>query len=323
MKKRKAFLLFLAGFLLIFQFQSFAFEDVTDSEEAKMVSDLQGKGIISGIDAKRFAPERPLTYAEAGALLVKAFSLTMPDYKWIKKPKASDMYTKVPDNAWYAKPLMILFYHQLSFPWNINPQDPITREEFAYYLHQILVKTKNPVTIEMWADYADQDQVKKEYQNAINDLINLKVATLDEKNQFRPKEPIKRIEAAIYVYRALQIPDEKGGEPMPPFPQKPEPVQVLKESVGEDVYKVTLSWGEKPNPGYRITINRIEFVDNTAFIYYSLHYPDPNKFYPQVITEAKASTFISKAYEIKAIQEGTAKASSRPIPYPMPPGKEK
>jgi hypothetical protein len=54
-----------------------------------------------------------------------------------------------------------------------------------------------------------------------------------------------------------------------------------------------------PNPGYRVTIDKIEFLGTEAVIYYTLHRPDPKMFYPQVITEAKASTFIDAKYEVK------------------------
>ncbi|WP_028987495.1 S-layer homology domain-containing protein [Thermicanus aegyptius] len=327
MRKRKGILVALVGFLFLLSIQAFAFEDVSNPDDAKILSQLQSKGIISGTGTKNFAPNRPLTYAEAAALYVKAFSLTLPDYRWIKEPKASDMYSKVAAQAWYAKPFMILFYHQIPFPRDVNPQDQITREEFAYYLHQVIVKTKNPAVIEMWVDYADVDQVKKEYQGAINDLIHLKVVALNDQNKFRPKEPITRMEAALMIYQAMGIPgEENGGEPMPPVDQKPEPVQVIREKVTDEVYRVTLSWGEKPNPGYRITIDNIQFMDHTAVIYYSLHYPDPKLFYPQVITEAKVSTYIGTGYEVKTVQKGIGRGSPIQTPpifqHPTDPSKK-
>lgn len=321
MRKKKNILFLLIAFLLTLSFQAYAFEDVTGTEEGKIISELQSKRIISGVDAKRFLPNRPLTYAEAATLFVRAFSLTMPDFKWVKEPKASDMYKQVPDQTWFSKPFMILFYNQISFPADVKPMEKMSREEFAYYLHRVLVKVKNPIVIQMWVEYADLDQVNKGYQGAINDLINLKVVTLDAHKKFHPKEPVTRLEAALMIYRAMQVPDGiNGGEPMPPVDQKPEPVQLKTESVNEDVYKVTLIWGEKPNPGYRITIDQIQFDGKTAYLYYSLHYPDPNKFYPQVITEVKTSTYVSKEYQIETRQSryGVGPGPGEPI-HKLPP----
>jgi hypothetical protein len=62
---------------------------------------------------------------------------------------------------------------------------------------------------------------------------------------------------------------------------------------------VTLSWGAKPNAGYRITIDKIEFqADHQAVIYYGLHYPDPEGFYAQMMTEPKAETFVGSEYMV-------------------------
>ncbi|NBI28260.1 protease complex subunit PrcB family protein [Chengkuizengella marina] len=72
-----------------------------------------------------------------------------------------------------------------------------------------------------------------------------------------------------------------------------EKVTFKVETVNEEVDKVTLSWGEKPNTGYSIEITSVDFVNNEAVIHYQLHYPSEGMFYAPVITEPKAETYIS------------------------------
>lgn len=81
-------------------------------------------------------------------------------------------------------------------------------------------------------------------------------------------------------------------------PQQEE-VTMTVTKVNDDINKVELSWGEKGNSGYSITIDSIIFDhdEKQATIYYTLHYPDPDKMYLTVITEPKADTYISAEYE--------------------------
>src|SRR5690606_37782200 len=113
------------------------------------------------------------------------------------------------------------------------------------------------------------------------------------------------IKAALsYVKSHQQTPEA------PDKPEKPEgdtEVTVSVSKVTDEVNKVTLAWGSKPNPGYRITIERIDFQDDgIAKIYYSLHYPDPDKMYIQVITEPTAETYVSSQYNAQAMPKHEA-----------------
>lgn len=77
-------------------------------------------------------------------------------------------------------------------------------------------------------------------------------------------------------------------------------VTLTTEPYTNDVQKVAVSWGDQPNPGYSLTIDQIIF-DHTkqiALIKYTKHYPKPDKFYAQVITEAKDITYVPAAFEV-------------------------
>lgn len=72
-----------------------------------------------------------------------------------------------------------------------------------------------------------------------------------------------------------------------------EDVTYTVERIHDEVAKVTLSRGEKPNSGYGIEIAAIVFPgDGTAVIHYRLRNPDPDRMYLQVITHPTATAFV-------------------------------
>jgi hypothetical protein len=74
-------------------------------------------------------------------------------------------------------------------------------------------------------------------------------------------------------------------------------VSFVATPVTSAVNQVELTWKHAGNPGYSIHVDRIEFHDHQALIYYSLHEPDPGKMYIQVLSNVKTSTFVDAAYE--------------------------
>ncbi|WP_175532595.1 protease complex subunit PrcB family protein [Paenibacillus sp. yr247] len=64
---------------------------------------------------------------------------------------------------------------------------------------------------------------------------------------------------------------------------------------------MTLSRGSMPNAGYGIEINNIRFDQNgQALITSTLRDPQPDEAYADVMTEAKAVTYVSSKYNVVA-----------------------
>ena len=117
---------------------------------------------------------------------------------------------------------------------------------------------------------------------------------------FNPKAELTRGEAAGWIYNAIRVLETHIQKPAPV-----EDVSVTVEKVTDDVNKVTLSRGQKPNSGYSIAIQNVRFDKNgQAVISYTLQDPKPDTMYADVITEAKAVTYVSSAY--KAVAEPAA-----------------
>lgn len=272
-----------------------AFQDIDNNPDKAKIQSLQDQGIINGFNSK-FNAEAQLTYAEGFQLIVKALDLNIDHMRFIKMPLASDYYTHVSDNAWYANAFLMAQFH-LEPPADVRPNDVMTREVFAHYLFKGMMTKGEFAFIKIYMLIGDEALVTPEYMDAIQNLLISNVVQLDADSNFKPNVAITRGDAAVMIYNGLQF--LKNAEPIPPLePVVENDVQIVVEKVNDDVNKVTVIWSEMPNPGYGITIDRVEFnEDGTASVVYSKHDPDPDRMYPQVITKGEAITYLAAQYE--------------------------
>ncbi|MDF2650741.1 MAG: S-layer protein [Paenibacillus sp.] len=288
----------LVALLLIVALQSnvFAFSDIKgDAAEADIVS-LRDAGIVSGISAELFAPKGKVTYAQGVHMIVKGFNLNIDHIRFIKEPKASDYYKNVQDDSWYAPSFIIAQFNGLSVPQDVDPQSVMTREQYSKLLWEGISQKGDFPMIEIWIQIADENEISQDAMSSIQNLLIAKIANLDN-GKFFPKKEITRGESAQMLHKAIQfVKDHKPVPPVDPPINKDVTMEINK--VTEAVNKVTVSWGTKPNPGYGINVDRIEFHPNgEAWIYYSTHFPDPDKMYPQVIVEPKFDTYMGSEYK--------------------------
>jgi hypothetical protein len=201
-------------------------------------------------------------------MIVKGLDLNIDYMRFAKQPAASDIYSNIPNNAWYANAFIIAHYNGLKISKDINPNSTITREQFGDLLVRALEKKG--------------------------------IAELDSNGKFDPKTELTRGEAASWVYNGVRVLADHTNKPA-----TEKQVTITIQKVNDDVNKVTLSRGEKPNSGYGIEINNVQFgKDGQAVITYTLIDPKPDMMYADVITEPKASTYVSSQF--KAIVEPAA-----------------
>ncbi|UFJ41211.1 YobA family protein [Brevibacillus humidisoli] len=80
--------------------------------------------------------------------------------------------------------------------------------------------------------------------------------------------------------------------------EQAEKVDVQIDAVTNGVNKITLTSEPKANAGYQMIIREIIFNDDgTANVYYELIAPQPDTLHAQVITEAKAVTYLPADYK--------------------------
>lgn len=274
----------------------YAFSDIQGDPNEADIAALHKSGVLSGVKEGTFAPKGKVTMAQGVAMLVKAFDLNIDSIRFIREPKASDYFTKVPDDAWYANAFVIAHLNGLPVPKDADPTQSLTREQFAHLLYHALSKKGEYAFIEIWIMIKDEKDINQDYMTSIQRLLIGKIVELDDGGYFHPKAELTRSEAARLLHKALRFVKEQ--KPIPPQPPIDGKVTMSVTKVNEEVNKVTLTWGEMPNPGYRIVVTGIEFTpQGEAVIAYELREPEPGKMYPQVITEAKVDTFVATSYK--------------------------
>ncbi|MGP0583841.1 protease complex subunit PrcB family protein [Paenibacillus timonensis] len=276
--------LLMTGSLLLATSVS-AFSDV-QGQDAGMTEALQKKGILQGITKDKFVPLGKLTGAQGVHMIVKALEL---------KAKAGGTTQPLGPTEWYASSLRIAEDNGMKLPKDFEPNGELTREAFADLLMQAVNATGNYPTIKMYIEVADADQMNTDYANSIQNLLLMKIASLDEQGEFHPKQAISRIDAARLVYNAAEFVNKhKEAEQ-----EMKDKVSFHVEKVNDQINKVVLTRAEQPNPGYGIRVAKIDFSGNTATVYYELLSPEPGKDYIQVISETKAEVFVSGTYQVE------------------------
>jgi len=272
-----------------------AFSDIKDDPNREAILSLQQAGVVNGVTDELFAPKGTVTMAQGVVLLVKSLDLNIDNIRFIKEPKASDYFTKVPDDAWYANAFVIAHLNGLPLDKDVDPQQQLTREQFANLLFHALLTKGDYAFNEMYVILKDEKDVNPDYMESIQKLIVSKIAETED-GYFHPKNAITRSEAAKLIHNTIEF--VKKVKPIPAIPEEDPNVTMSVEKVNDEVNKVTITWGERPNPGYGISVTGIEFTESgEAIISYRLHEPDPDKFYPQVISEAKTTTFVASSYK--------------------------
>lgn len=282
--------------LLVLGSSVYAFNDTKGDPHEAQINALREAGIISGIDDERFDPKGTVTLAQAVVMLVKAFDLNLDDRQYVKQPKASDHFPNMADDAWYAQAFLYAAENGLPIQKDADPNGNLTKEQYAHLLHHALTAKADYAVIEMYVMIKDEQNINPDYMTSIQRLILMKITELSD-GSFYPQRDITRAEAAHMLHNAVEF-AKKHPPVLPLEPSIVPDIELEVTEVNEDVNKVTLVWAEGPHPGYGLRVTAIEFTDNNeAVITYAVQEPDPDRMYPQVITEIRADTYISSAYK--------------------------
>ncbi|NEW05323.1 hypothetical protein GK047_04720 [Paenibacillus sp. SYP-B3998] len=181
-----------------------AVSNLKDTSVEPKFEDLQRAGFVSGLYEHTFAPKSKITVARGTHLIVKGLNLNIDRIQFIKEPKASDYFDNVPNNAWYAPSLIIAYHNGIVLKRDLEPDTPMTREQFAQNLHEAMqsvginFKHKTPPMIKDKADFSESTR------NAVQDLVKFNIIMLEDGN-YRPKAVIIHFEAADMLNRAIQF----------------------------------------------------------------------------------------------------------------------
>jgi hypothetical protein len=283
---------------LSFGVSASAFSDMKGHSAESKINSLHKDGIINGVTSDKFAPKSKVTFAQGVQFIVSGLQLS-PE---ASGGKASDYFDKVKDNAWYANAFVAAKESGLSLDKTVDPNGTMTRAQFANLLTQALQSKGNfPVTL-MYANVTDGSKMSEAEMSSLQILVNTRIVTLEKNGTFRPTEAITRAEAAVWLYDAAKFakevitPEDNNTDTGYQYE-----AAVKLEKAADGVNKATLTVSNLPNPGYGLSIDRIEFGKNkTAVIYFSVTKPDPGMMYPQVISDAAAVTYLPDGYTATA-----------------------
>ncbi|WP_253944778.1 S-layer homology domain-containing protein [Paenibacillus sp. NEAU-GSW1] len=305
--RKKPFLLTLIAMLFILTFGQtvWAFSDTKDDSNESKIEALQKLGVINGESEGKFNPKGKLTYTAGISMIVKGLELNIDHIRFVKAPKVTDHFPNLKDDAWYSSAFIIAQYSGLDIPVSVKANDEMTREQFAHHLFQAISRKGDFAYAEMYMLIKDEAKVDKAYMDSIQKLLITKIAALDAQQNFNPKTVITRSDAAAWLYDSIQF--VKTATPV----VQPDPAVEYKltvEAVNKEVNKVTVS-AQVPHPGYGIRIASITFQDNQAILQMELTQPDPDRMYPQVITDVSVTTYVDASLK-PVIPSGGAGTSS-------------
>ncbi len=193
-------------------------EDFLDSMSwaTKAIERLGAKGVLKGYSDKSFKPQNKVTNLEALTMILQLVggeeaiskntkihpALTRYQAQWGLKWGLSEVLANAVDED-------ILLESEIK---GFNPNQPIKRHEFAKYLVRALNMTKeadaNKNSKLSFKDAEAIPTVSKGFVWVANDEG---LMTGDDKNQFKPNEPLTRAEVAVIIERAEKILDGSSG----------------------------------------------------------------------------------------------------------------
>jgi hypothetical protein len=295
-RKPVMFLLLVASLCVSLAGSAFAFNDVGNDPEKTSIERLEKLGIVKGDGKGNFLPAQTMNVATAVSLIVRGMELNTDNIQFIKEPKASDYYSKVNDDAWYAQSFIIAQFNGLDVPQDIDPTAKATREQYTHWLFKALSTKGEYAWIQIYVVMKDEKSIDPAYMESIQKLVISKIAKLDADQNFRPKQPITRSEAAGMLDRAMEfVKNTKPIEPVDPETTVLSDIKLSSDKLNEDLVKLTVS-ATAPSPGYGIDISSVEFHGDQAIVNYRLILPKRGVMYIQKITEVTAVGYISSKY---------------------------
>ncbi|KKO54037.1 bifunctional 2',3'-cyclic-nucleotide 2'-phosphodiesterase/3'-nucleotidase [Paenibacillus sp. DMB20] len=168
------------------------------------IQSLAAQGIIKGIDRNNFAPTKPITRAEFVALLVRALKLS-------ETAASAGKFTDVKAGAWYADAVSAAVKAGIVKgvgKGKFEPGRKITREEMAVMMANAMIaigKLQPVSSSEPLQKFADKSQIAPYAKTSVAQLIQQGIISGVQADRFAPKGIANRAQAAVIIYRMLQL----------------------------------------------------------------------------------------------------------------------
>lgn len=158
------------------------------------INALKDKKVILGVSETEFAPNQTVTRAEFTAMIVRAFGMD----------KSSEMnFSDVKSDAWYYNAVNAAYTAGLINGDNgkFNPNDQIMRQDMAVIIDRALKDYQ--LNADKSLNFNDSENISEYAVESIGRLFAAGVVSGDSENNFYPKKPLTRAEAAVVIYNAM------------------------------------------------------------------------------------------------------------------------
>lgn len=179
------------------------FNDISNVPWAqKQIEVLAARHIIKGVNDKNYAPNNNITRAEFAKLIVEAYNL-----------KAGDQvvsFSDVKSGAWYTDSVQIAASLGIvtGYDGKFDPNGLITREQMATMIVRALKYVDpNGSYATSTLNFADQGQISAWAKEAVEISANKELVKGLGNGLFSPQEKSTRAQAAVIIYRMLDLLD--------------------------------------------------------------------------------------------------------------------
>lgn len=173
------------------------FTDIENVFSKDAIIDLSNRGIITGVSADRFEPEKTISRAEFTALIVRMTGL--------KSSRPYDgKFKDVSPNDWFFPELQTAWEYQFIgglSPTKFGPNEEITREQAAVIIYRLFRTNQTGPAL----TYRDANTIAEYARPAVQYLLQKGIVNGFEDNTFRPKKVLTRAEAAAIIHRFINV----------------------------------------------------------------------------------------------------------------------
>ena len=204
---KRVLTLFLAIVLSLSAVTVFAdesgFTDIKGHWAEKDIEFVAGQGIIKGVSATEFAPEKKISRAEFLALIIRAMDEGETKYQ--------GAYADVKATDWYAGVVQtgknIGIIPEEMTPGNeFSPTAPINREEMtALIIHAYSLKVGERITKADISVFTDKDEISTWARGYVSGAYGLAVVKGVTEDTFSPKGNVTRAQAATIIKRFMEF----------------------------------------------------------------------------------------------------------------------
>lgn len=179
------------------------FNDIENYDWAnKAIKELYEKEIISGVGDNRFEPSRSISREEFLTMALRIFDVPLVENE--------SEFSDVIKNSWYAK--YVDTAKSIGIINGISDDEfgignPIIRQDASVILNNLLEHLKYEPLPEKEIQFSDWKDVSDYAADSVKNLYGGGIINGDEQMRFMPRKTLSRAEAAVMVYRILEVTD--------------------------------------------------------------------------------------------------------------------